>query len=363
MRAINFSAGPAGLPLPALERARDELLDYAGSGMSVMEQSHRGKEYDAVHNEAISLLRELLDVPADYDVLFLQGGASHQFAMVPMNFLHPGQSADYVLTGGWSEKAFEEAQYVGKPRIAFSTRTPEKTYVRVPLAAELQLDPKAAYVHLTSNNTLFGTQFRTFPETGGVPLVVDMSSDFLWRPFDVRKFDLIYAGAQKNLGPSGVTLVLVKKSFLAKARTDLPKILRYAVHAENNSLYNTPPTFAIYLVRNVLSWVKDVGGLAVIERRNEEKAKLLYAALDARPKFYAAPVEKESRSVMNIVFRLPTEALEEAFVAEAKRQRMIGLKGHRSTGGIRVSAYNAVSVEDIQSLVNFMNTFANANGG
>ncbi|HZH03325.1 MAG TPA: 3-phosphoserine/phosphohydroxythreonine transaminase [Myxococcaceae bacterium] len=362
MRVINFNAGPAGLPLPALERARDELVDFKGSGMSVMEHSHRGKEYEAVHNEAIALLTELLGIPDTHQVLFLQGGASLQFAMVPMNFLKPEESADYIMTGAWSEKALEEAKVIGKPRVAATTVTPEKKYIRIPKQGELQLDPKARYVHITSNNTIFGTQYMEFPNTGSVPLVADMSSDFLWRPTDVSKFGLIYAGAQKNLGPSGVLVAVIRKDFMTQGRKDIPKIMRYSVHAENNSLYNTPPTFAVYLMRNVLAWMKEVGGLKQLEAWNREKAAVLYGALDKSADFYRAPVEKDSRSVMNIVFRLPTEALEEKFVSEAKKAGMVGLKGHRSVGGIRISAYNAVTVDNIKALVSFMETFAKANG-
>ena len=362
MRVINFNAGPASLPLPALERARDELLDYRGSGMSIMEHSHRGKEYEAVHAEAISLLTELLDLPSSHQVLLLQGGASLQFAMVPMNFLPPGASADYVITGTWSEKALSEAKMVGQPRVACTTVTPDKLYVRIPRQSELQLDPKAAYVHITSNNTIFGTQWMEYPNTGSVPLIADMSSDFIWRKFDAGRFGLIYGGAQKNVGPSGLVVVIARKDLLAKGRKDIPKILRYDTFAENNSMYNTPPTLAVYLMRNVLAWVKQIGGLAQIEAWNREKARLLYGALDAMSGFYRAPVEKDSRSAMNIVFRLPSETLDEKFVAEAKKNGMVGLKGHRSAGGIRVSSYNAVSVDNIKTLVSFMQTFAKANG-
>ena len=362
MRAINFNAGPAGLPLPALERARDELIDFQGSGMSIMEHSHRGKEYEAVHDEAIALIGRLLGIPDSHQVLFLQGGASLQFAMVPMNFLPRDGSADYVLTGTWSEKALDEAKLLGTPRVAATTIGPDKRYTRIPRQAELELDPKAAYVHITSNNTIFGTQWHAWPQVGSVPLVADMSSDFLWRPTDVARFGLIYAGAQKNLGPSGVTVVVIRKDFMARGRKDIPKILRYTTHAENNSLYNTPPTFAIYLMRNVLAWIEKEGGLVGMERRNNEKAEILYTALDRMSGFYRAPVEKAARSTMNIVFQLPTEELDDRFVAEAKKQRMVGLKGHRSAGGIRVSAYNAVSPENIRTLVSFMESFAKANG-
>ncbi|APR76342.1 Phosphoserine aminotransferase [Minicystis rosea] len=355
-RVHNFNAGPAGLPLPALERAQRELLDFEGTGMSIMEHSHRGKAYEAVHNEAIALTRELLDVPADYDVLFLQGGASLQFAQVPMNFLPAGKSADYIVTGGWAEKALQEAQRLGTARVAATTEH-EKRYTRIPKQSELALDPNAAYVHMTSNNTLFGTQWHFWPEVGDVPLVADMSSDFMWKKFDVSKFSLIYAGAQKNIGPSGIVMVLVKKSFLATARKDIPVILRYETQASNNSLYNTPPTFAIYLIRNVLAYVKEIGGLDVMERENRRKGELLYGAIDADPDFFRGPVEKDSRSYMNVVFRLPSEELEKKFVAEAAKQGMVGLAGHRSTGGIRASTYNAVSYDSVATLVDFMKDF------
>ncbi|HKQ69455.1 MAG TPA: 3-phosphoserine/phosphohydroxythreonine transaminase [Polyangiaceae bacterium] len=359
-RVWNFNAGPAGLPLAALERARDEFIDFRGTGMSILEHSHRGKDYEAVHDEATSLVRELLSVSDNYHVLFLQGGASQQFAVVPMNLLPQGKSADYVLTGGWSEKALAEAKLVGQARIAATTGV-DGQYTRVPTQDELELDPNAAYVHMTSNNTLFGTQWFDFPDTGNVPLVCDMSSDFMWRKFDVNRFGLIYAGAQKNVGPSGIVIVLVRKDLVENGRKDIPKIFRYKTQADDRSLYNTPPTFSIYLVRNVLSWMKDQGGLAVVEKTNREKGRILYGAIDQNPDFFRAPVEKASRSLMNVVFRLPTEALEEQFVADAKKNKMVGLKGHRSVGGIRVSTYNAVSVEAVTALTSFMHEFAKAN--
>lgn len=355
-RVHNFNAGPAGLPLPALERAQRELLDFEGTGMSIMEHSHRGKAFEGVHNEAISLVRELLSVPDDYHVLFVQGGASQQFAMLPMNLLPQGKSADYVITGGWSEKALEEAGRIGTVRVAATTAV-DKRYTRIPRQDELKLDPEAAYVHITTNNTLFGTQWHWLPEVGRVPLIADMSSDFMWKPIDVSKFALIYAGAQKNIGPSGVVVVLAKKDLIDGARKDIPVIFRYATAAANNSLYNTPPTFSIYLIRNVLAYTKEIGGIAEMERRNRKKGDLLYAAIDASPDFYRAPVEKESRSYMNVVFRLPTEELEKRFVAEAAKEQMVGLAGHRSTGGIRVSTYNAVAHESVEHLVDFMKRF------
>jgi phosphoserine aminotransferase len=361
-RVVNFNPGPAALPLEALELAQRELLDYQDTGMSIMEHSHRGKQYEAVHNEAIALLRELLAIPADYDVLFLQGGASQQFAVVPMNLLPAGKSADYILTGSWSEKALSEAKLLGQTRVAATTGD-NGVYRRIPAQSELQLDANAAYVHITSNNTIFGTQYFDFPNVGSVPLVADMSSDLLWRPMDVSKFGLIYAGAQKNIGPSGVTVVIVKKSLVAAGRTDIPTIFRYKTHADNHSLYNTSPTFAIYLMRNTLQVLKQRGGLAAVEEDNREKGRLLYGAIDARPDFYRCPVDKGSRSLMNPVFRLPSEELEDKFVKEAAKQDMVGLKGHRSVGGIRVSMYNPMLPAGIAKLVGFMDEFARANGG
>jgi phosphoserine aminotransferase len=357
-RVINFNPGPAALPLPALERARDEMLDFAHSGMSVMEHSHRGKEYEAVHNEAIALMRELLAIPDTHDVLFLQGGAHLQFAMVPMNLLPVGRSADYVITGGWAEKAYEEAQRCGTVRVAATTKNDDGRFTRIPEQAQLDLDPNAAYVHYTTNNTLYGTQFHYTPDTAHAPLVADMSSDFMWKTTDVSRHALIYAGAQKNIGPSGVVVVIVRKDVIPTMRKDIPMILRYEPHAKNNSLYHTPPTFGIYMIRNVLAWQKSVGGLAQIEQWNRDKGAAVYASIDAAPDFYRAPVAKDSRSYMNVVFRLPTEALEEAFVAEAKKRGMVGLKGHRSVGGIRVSLYNAVTVEHARTLAGFMAEFA-----
>ncbi len=355
-RVHNFNAGPSALPLSALELARDELLDFEGSGMSIMEHSHRGKEYERVHDEVLSSLRELLAVPDSHDILLLQGGAHQQFAQIPMNLLRPGQSADYVITGGWSERALDEAKNCGTVRVACTTQV-DKVYRRVPTESELQLDPNAAYVHITSNNTLFGTQWQTFPKTSA-PLVADMSSDIMSRPLDVAQFGLIYAGAQKNIGPSGITVVIIRKDLVASARTDIPKIFRYSTHAKERSLYHTPPTFSVYLARNVLRWIKGLGGLSAIEQRNREKTDVLYATIDAHPELYRAPVEKASRSRMNIVFTLPSEDLEKRFLAEAQKRELIGLKGHRSVGGIRVSTYNAVELASVKVLCEFMNEFA-----
>jgi phosphoserine aminotransferase len=358
-RVSNFNAGPAALPLPVLERAREELLEYKGTGMSIMEHSHRGKAYEDVHNEAISLLRELAGIPESHQVLFLQGGASQQFAVVPMNLLPAGKSADYIITGHWSERALEEAQLVGKVRVA-GTVAADK-FTRIPEDRELELDKNAAYVHITTNNTIEGTQFQTEPATGDVPLVADMSSDFLWKKLDVAKYGLIYAGAQKNLGPSGVTLVIARKDLVDGGRKDIPKIFRYATHASQNSLYNTPPTFAIYLVRNVLAWMKAQGGTEAVHKSNLEKARLLYGAIDSDPSYWKCPVKTEHRSTMNVVWRLPSEPLEDKFVKEATAAGLVGLKGHRNVGGLRASTYNAVSVDDVKKLVAFMGEFAAKN--
>jgi phosphoserine aminotransferase len=363
---MNFNPGPAALPSSALERARDELLDFAGTGASVMELSHRGKEYEAVHDEAIALLRELLPVPSGFEVLLLQGGASMQFAQIPMSFLPPGGSADFVVTGAWSEKAHAEAAAwanVAGARVRVAASTAAGGYHRVARPAEADLDPKAAYVHWVTNETIHGVQYLD-PQTrfGDAAQVVDVSSDFLWRRTDVAPLSLVFAGAQKNIGPSGVTVVLVRKDFLDRGRKDLPKILQYRAHAEAKSLLNTPPTFGIYLMRNVLLWAKGLGGLDAVEQRNRAKAETVYGAIDADPGCYRCPVEKESRSVMNVVFRLPTEALEKAFVDEAKKQGMIGLKGHRSVGGIRVSLYNAVEPAWATALASLMKDFAKRNG-
>jgi phosphoserine aminotransferase len=355
-RVMNFNAGPSALPLSAIERAQAELLDVGGSGMSVLEHSHRAKVYEGIHNEAVALVRELLNVSLDYDVLFLQGGASQQFAVVPMNLLEAGRSADYILTGTWSKKALSEAKVVGTPRVAATTEVDAK-FQRIPTQAELSLSPDACYCHITSNNTIFGTQWQQFPDVGSVPLIADMSSDIMWRPIDVSRFGLIYAGAQKNLGPSGVTLVIVRKDLVERGRKDIPKIFQYRTQAAENSLYNTPPTFGIYLLRNVLAVVKAKGGLAAMEQHNRKKAGLVYGAIDARPDFYRCPVQRDSRSFMNIVFNLPTPELEAEFISESQKRGMVGLKGHRSVGGVRASIYNAAEMSWIEGLVAFMAEF------
>lgn len=362
MRKINFNAGPAALPLPVLERAREELLDFEGTGLSMLEHSHRGPEYDRVHQEALALFAELLGLPQGWSVLMLQGGASLQFAMLPMNFAGPRRSADYLVTGHWARLALEEARRVGPARAAADVADEDGRYARLPRPDELSIDSKAAYVHFTTNNTIFGTQWRSWPGAKGAPLVADMSSDILSRPVDVSGLSMLYAGAQKNLGPAGLALIAAREDFLKTARPGLPDILSYAAHLKAKSIYHTPPTFAVYLVRLVLRWIKENGGAAGMGARNAAKAGLLYGTLDRLSPFYRCPVEPSSRSEMNVVFRLPTPALEEAFVAEAETEGMVGMKGHRSAGGIRVSLYNAVGLEEVKALASFMERFAAAKG-
>ena len=355
-RVFNFSAGPAVLPEAVLRQAADEMLDWHGSGMSVMEMSHRGKEFIAIHAEAEALLRELLAVPAGYKVLFLQGGAIGENAIVPMNMLRGKASADYVSTGEWSKKSIAEAKKYARVSVAASGEASK--FTSIPPRESWRLDPDAAYVHICANETIGGVEYHFTPDVGDVPLVADMSSDMLWRKFDVTRFGLVYAGAQKNIGPSGVVVVLVSKELVARGRKDIPKIFQLRTPAENKSLYNTPPTFGIYMVRNVLAWLKGIGGLSAIEAQNRKKAARLYGVIDSHSDFYRCPVEKESRSVMNVVFRLPSEQDEERFIAEAKKRDMVGLKGHRSVGGIRASIYNAVQPEWVEELAAFMEEFA-----
>jgi phosphoserine aminotransferase len=361
-RKLNFNAGPAGLPLPVLDEAAREFVDFRGTGMSLVEHSHRGKAYDAVHQEALALFAELLSLPKTHAVVLLQGGASLQFAMVPMNFLPVGRSADFLLTGHWAKTAFSEGGKVGTVRKAADSVDADKTYTRLPEPEEISVDPKAAYVHMTSNNTIFGTQWHALPDTNGLRLVSDMSSDILSRPVDAAKHSLIYAGAQKNLGPSGVTAVIVDRDWLKESRTDIPDILRYQKHLDAQSLYHTPPSFAVYLLGLNLKWIKSQGGAEGMEKRNKLKADTLYGALDRLSGFYKAPVEKGARSWMNVVFRTPSPELDDAFCAEAAKAGMEGLKGHRSAGGVRASLYNAVSPDDVKTLVSFMDDFAQRKG-
>ncbi len=354
-RVFNFNPGPATLPLPVLEQAQTELLDFKGNGMSVLEISHRSKDFENLVLESEALLKELMSIPADYRVLFLQGGASFQFSMVPMNFLPAPATADYIITGAFAEKAYQDAKLLGNIHLAASTK--EESHNRIPRQEELNFSPSPAYVHMTTNNTIYGTQWTYIPETGGAPLVADMSSDILSRPLDVSAFGLIYAGAQKNIGPSGVTVVIIREDLLKKVPQNLPSMLRYDIQAKNNSLYNTPPSFGIYIINLVLTWVKGKGGLAQLEEMNKQKAAHIYSLIDSSRNFYRGHALQGSRSLMNITFRLPTEELEALFISEAKKVGLAGLKGHRSVGGIRASIYNAMLEEGCRSLADFMADF------
>jgi phosphoserine aminotransferase len=358
-RIFNFSAGPAILPEPVLLEAQRDLLELPGVGMSVLEISHRSKTFEAILAATEADLRRLGNVPPNYKVLFLQGGASMQFSMVPLNLLTQGATADYIVTGGWSQKAVKEARRVGTVNIAASTES--ENFARIPRQDELLLTPGAAYVHITTNNTLFGTEWATEPEVGAVPLVADTSSDMFSRPIDMPKYGLIYAGAQKNLGPSGVTLVIVREDLLSRSSPLLHTMLSYAVHADNGSMYNTPPCFGIYLMGLVMKWALAQGGLAAIGAANERKAAALYAEID-RTGFYRGTAEPGSRSRMNVTFRLPSEELEGKFVKESTAAGLDGLKGHRSVGGMRASIYNAFPEAGVTALVEFMREFERKNG-
>ncbi len=360
-RPHNYYAGPAALPVDVLEIARDEMMDFGGTGLSVMEISHRSKEYDAVHQGTVDLIKELMGLGDNYKVLLLQGGASHQFAMLPMNLIAPGESADYVVTGTWSKKAYKEVNVVAKGRVAATTEV-DGVFKAIPAQADLDLDAKAAYCHITSNNTIYGTQFQKFPDTGNVPLIADMSSDILSRDIDVSPFGVIYAGAQKNLGPSGLGVVIIRDDMLEKCNKGLPTILSYDTHAKNDSLFNTPPTFAIYMVNQVLKWIKGKGGVAAIEQQNIDKGKLIYNAIDSAGGFYKNTIAPSDRSLMNVVFNLQTEDLEKKFVTEGQAAGFVGIKGHRSIGGIRISMYNATDLDSVKDFVGFMNDFASKNG-
>ncbi len=358
-RVINFSAGPAVLPEPVLRQAAEEMLDWHGSGMSVMEMSHRGKEFIAIHARAEADLRELLAIPKNYKVLFLQGGAAAQFAIVPMNLLRGKTGADYVCTGQWSKKAIGEAKRYCKVSIAASSEDANFTYA--PRQDKWKLDPDAAYVHITSNETIGGVEFHWIPDTGGVPLVTDASSHILSRPMDVNRYGLIYAGAQKNIGPAGLTIVIVREDLTGHAAPITPDVFNYKVQAEADSMINTPPTYAIYIAGLVFQWLKKLGGLNKMEEINIAKAGLLYDYLD-QSEFYHSPVAKEDRSRMNIPFTLRNAALDEAFLKEAKHHGLTQLKGHRSVGGMRASIYNAMPIEGVKALVAFMREFEKKNG-
>lgn len=358
-RIFNFSAGPAIMPLPVLAEAQRDLLTLPGVGMSVMEISHRSKTFDEIIQGAEAGLRELLDIPKDYAVLFLQGGASLQFAMVPMNFLSLDGSADYIVTGSWGKKAVKEAQKYGTVDLAANLA--DGGFTRVPGADEIHLNPSAAYVHLTSNETIEGVEWKNEPDVGEVPLVSDSSSNILSRPIPVEKYGIIYAGAQKNMGPSGVTLVIIREDLLPQIREGLATMLDYRTHVKDKSLHNTPNTWGIYIINLVCKWLKDKGGLAAMQQENEAKAKLLYDAIDAT-EFYRGHADADSRSIMNVTFRLPSEDLEKKFANEATAAGLDGLKGHRSVGGIRASIYNAFPREGCEALVEFMKEFERQNG-
>lgn len=358
-RIFNFSAGPAVLPRTVLEQAQRDLLALPGVGMSVLEISHRSKPFEAILAQTEADLRTLGGVPDNYKVLFLQGGASLQFSMVPMNLLAAGATADYIVTGAWSQKAVKEAQRVGTVHVAGSTEGEQ--FVRVPRQEELTLTPGAAYVHFTTNNTIFGTQWAVEPDPGGAPLVADTSSDMFSRPIDISKYGLIYAGAQKNLGPSGVTLVIIREDLLARSEKSMHTMLSYATYASNQSMYNTPPCFGIYLMGLVMQWALAQGGLEAVGRVNARKAATLYAEID-RSGFYRGTAQKDSRSQMNITFRLPSEELEATFAKESTAAGFDGLKGHRSVGGMRASVYNAFPEEGVEALVQFMKEFERTNG-
>ncbi len=357
-RVHNFCAGPCTLPVSVLEEVRDELLDFGGTGMSIVEASHRADAYDAVHMGALADFRELASVPDEFTVLFLQGGASLQFGQVPMNLLAPGETAGYVNTGAWGGKALSEARLVADVYEAWSGA--DDGFTRMPRADEVQVRDAARYVHLASNETIGGIRFSNFPELG-LPLVADMSSDFLSRPIDWDRFDLVYGGAQKNLGPAGLAVVVVRTDLLGRSSRDLVSYLDYRTHASADSMANTPPMFPIYVMGKVLTWMKASGGLGEFERRAARRADLVYGAIDNSDGWYRSPVDEASRSHMNIVFRLPDDDLEKRFVAEAATAGMVNLKGHRSVGGIRASVYNAMPIESVETLVGFMADFRSAN--
>ncbi len=359
-RVFDFNPGPAALPLEVLQQAQAEMLDYKGTGMSVMEISHRSKEFEAILADAQADLRDLMKIPANYKILFLQGGASLQFAMIPMNFRPAGASADYIVTGTWSKKAFKESQKLGTSKAAANLEA--ENFTRLPAQADLKLDPQAAYLHFTSNETIHGVEYFSEPvPPAGVPLICDASSDFISHPIDVSKYAMIYAGAQKNAGPAGVVICIIRDDMLAKVPANLPNLLDYKALADENSLLNTPPCWSVYIVGLVLKWAKGLGGLEAIEKRNMAKSNLVYKAIDESGGYYKGHA-KSDRSRMNITFRLPGEALEDQFASEAKKADLIGLKGHRSVGGMRASLYNALPVEASESLVRFMKEFQQKNG-
>ena len=354
-RVFNFNAGPSTLPLDVLKIVQEELLDYRGSGMSIMESSHRSPEFDAINNEAMALVKEVLGLGDNFHVMFLTGGASSQFAMIPMNFLGPDQVAAYVDTGTWSTKAIKECEIQGKMHLAASTK--EAGFTHVPAPADISYPDNSAYLHITSNNTIKGTQYHQFPDTGNIPLICDMSSDIASRKIDYSQFSYIYAGAQKNLGPSGVTLGIIRDDLLARGKEGLPTMLTYKTHVDKKSLFNTPPAFGIYVMKLVLEWIKGQGGLEAVEKVNRAKKDILYGLMDEQSDFFKGTAKPDSRSWMNVTMRLPDEDMEKAFIAEAKEAGFVGIKGHRSVGGIRFSIYNAMPLEGVEKAAEFMKAF------
>jgi len=354
MKVFNFNAGPAMLPEVVMERAQKEFCDYKSSGCGVMEHSHRNKLFDEILANANNNIRALLNIPENYDIVYIQGGASMQFAMIPMNLYVPGHAMEFADTGTWSGKALKEAKLFGETKVIASSKEDKYTYIPDPAGMKPSAD--ASYFHITSNNTIYGTQYQKFPESA-CPMIADMSSDIMSRMFDITKFGMVYAGAQKNLGPSGMAVVIIRKDLVARTPENIPTMLRYATYTENDSLYNTPPTFGIYMLSLVTGWLREIGGVEAIEKINNRKAAMLYEAIDGSEGYYRNPVAKDSRSRMNVIWRLPSEELEAEFVKESVAAGMIGLKGHRSAGGIRASIYNAMPLEGIEKLVDFMKEF------
>lgn len=359
-RIYNFAAGPSTLPLPVLEEVSEKLVDYEKSGMSLIEMSHRSKTYDAVHAETMDRARQLLEIPDDFHILFLQGGATLQFGMIPLAFLSEEATADYIITGSWSKKACDDAERVGTINVPWNGEA--ENYTRIPDERELQFSDTAAYVHLCSNETIGGIQWQTFPATGGTPLIMDASSDIMSRKIPWDRVSMVYAGTQKNLAPSGMAFIVISSALVEVARRDLPAYLRYDLHVDKGSLYNTPPTFIVWVTNLTLRWIAANGGMRGIEKLRDEKAGMLYDLLDTSSDFYRSPVERACRSKMNVVWRLPNEDLEKRFIEEAEQEGLSGLKGHRSVGGCRASIYNAMPVEGVKALTDFMKVFMEKNG-
>ena len=360
MRKLNFSAGPCMIPLDVLEEIKENIVDYKGNGISLIEASHRHKYYDDVHNEAINLMKELLEIPEGYSVLFLGGGATLTFAMIPMNFLPDGKSADYAVSGAWANKALADAKKLGKTNVIFDGK--DSGYTTLPDPYSVKPSEDSAYLHITSNETIGGLQWKNWPETGNVPLIADMSSDIMSRKIPVKKFAMIYGGVQKNLGPAGAAFMIIRDDLLERSSDDLPAYLNFKLHASKKAMYNTPPVFSIWTVKLFLEWVKKNGGVAEMQRRADEKSSILYRTIDESSGFYTSPVDPAFRSTMNVVFRLGSEDLEKEFLAESEKEGMMFLKGHRSVGGCRASIYNAMPVEMVQTLSDFMKDFISRKG-